>query len=313
MVVSVAEISDQSLCQAVGLIVQLPVADSVIADLERTLRRLESGDLAQREGGWANVSRGSADDRILELAVRAPRRHGTLTAMRGPHPFDSVEVWLVEMTEDGPLGLHAARELLTPQERSAADRHHRVEDRSRSLIAQAALRRLVAMRTGADPRSVRIGRDERGRPLALCDPALGTSLSHAGAFVACAVAGYHVGIDIERSDRPEADDQLARRICSPPELHELAQTPPQRRPRALVRLWVRKEALAKALGVGLKLPFATVDARHDTPVLAGEVLTDWTIRDLEAPDGYLAAVAAPGHRWRIRAQLYSALAPLPTG
>lgn len=56
---------------------------------------------------------------------------------------------------------------------------------------------------------------------------------------------------------------------------------------ALLRLWVRKEAVIKARGEGSALTMGTVD------VLDDEVAGGWACRDLElsGPPGYRAALA----------------------
>jgi phosphopantetheine--protein transferase-like protein len=102
-----------------------------------------------------------------------------------------------------------------------------------------------------DPRTVTVGHDERGRPLLLDFAALHASIAHSGEFVACALSDRRVGVDVERADRPEADDALAARVCTSAERRQLEHMPAGPRKRALNRLWARKEALAKALGVGL--------------------------------------------------------------
>jgi 4'-phosphopantetheinyl transferase len=50
-----------------------------------------------------------------------------------------------------------------------------------------------------------------------------------------------------------------------------------------LRRWVRKEAYLKGLGTGLGIEPATVDLSADPP--------GWRVRDVDAPDGYVAAVA----------------------
>lgn len=164
----------------------------------------------------------------------------------------------------------------------------------RAGAGRAVLRHLTASRTGVDPSTVRIDHDSGGRPVIVSDRGWHASVSHSGRFVACAIARRRVGIDIERDDRPEADEELARRFCTSAERAALERVPSHERQRALIRLWVRKEALTKALGVGLALPFTTVDVRRTVIAAGGGVNPRWTVRDLESPTGYLAAVAVEG-------------------
>src|ERR1700688_3324281 len=73
-----------------------------------------------------------------------------------------VDLWVVKVTEDGPLGVPAARALFGVQPSSA---HQRIDDRRRSLVARAALASLAGARTHVDPAAVVVAHDERGRPV----------------------------------------------------------------------------------------------------------------------------------------------------
>jgi phosphopantetheinyl transferase len=212
-----------------------------------------------------------------------------------------VDVWVVKVTEDGPLGLRAACALLGAQPSCG---RQRIEDRRRSLVARAALARLAAARMHVDPTAVAVGHDKHGRPLLLDRPALHVSIAHSGEFVACAVSERCVGVDVERADRPEADDALAARVCAPAERRRLEYMPAGPRTRALIHLWARKEALAKALGVGLALPFEQLDVRHDIPLVGGVRAGALRVRDVAGgPEDYCVAIATEGRGCRVRAHL----------
>lgn len=206
---------------------------------------------------------------------------------------------MVKVTDDGPLGHRAARTLLG----ALPDDRRPVADARRSVVARAALTYMVALRTGVDPAAVVLGHDERGRPL-VKDSALHVSIAHGGDFVACALSGQRVGVDIECSDRPEGDDALARRVCTPVERQQLAELPPRLRKRALIRLWVRKEAVAKALGLGFALPFEQLDVTGEVPRIRGTRTRALRVRDLNGgPDDYAVAIATEGRWTRVHAQL----------
>jgi len=212
-----------------------------------------------------------------------------------------VDLWVVKVTEDGPLGAAAARALLGAQPSGA---RQRIDDRRRSLVARAALARLAAATTHVDPAAVVVAHDERGRPVLRDCPELHVSVAHSGDFVACAISGRRVGVDVERTDRPEADDALGARVCAPTERRRLEHMPAEPRTRALIRLWARKEAFAKALGVGLALPFEQLDVRHDIPLIGGVRAGALRVRDVNGgPDGYAVAIAAEGRGYRVRAHL----------
>jgi 4'-phosphopantetheinyl transferase len=211
-----------------------------------------------------------------------------------------IDVWVVRVRDDGPLGVLAARALLGAD----ADTDRRPEDdRRRSVVARGVLVALVADRTRLDPARVVISYDERGRP-SIAGSALQVSIAHSGEFVACAVSDSRVGVDIERSDRPEADAALAKRVCMASELLHLEQLAEGARAPALIALWARKEAVAKALGLGLAIPFDQLEVRTDSPRLDGVRQKALRVRTLEGgPAGYSLALAS-GRRWsRVRVHL----------
>jgi phosphopantetheinyl transferase len=233
---------------------------------------------------------------VAEIEMRRParfvhNRRAWLSFARR----SSVDLWVVKLTDEGPLGLRAAHSLLGGP---AAPDRRAIDDQRRSVLARAAVTRLVATRTGVDTARVNLVHDARGRPL-VSGSALHLSIAHSGEFVACAVSDRRVGVDIERFDRAEADADLARRACSPVEREQLGEvTGP-----ALIRLWTRKEAVAKLLGLGLALPFEQLDVRRDTPRIGGARASGLTVRDLGGgPDDYAVAIATEG-RCRVSARL----------
>jgi 4'-phosphopantetheinyl transferase len=207
-----------------------------------------------------------------------------------------VHVWAVELPE-GPRAIHELEQRLqTSDELLVGPDPRLVADRVRSLVGWAALRGLIAEVTATDPGAVSLERDAHGRLLAPGHPALRASISHSGGSVLCAVVATEVGVDVEPDSRPEADEHLAQHVCTPSERQWLETQRPDRRQAALIRLWVRKEALAKALGVGLALPMGRVDVRRRVPTVDGVPQRAWSLHDLGTPMGYLTAVAVRAPR-----------------
>src|SRR5207253_8090188 len=106
-----------------------------------------------------------------------------------------------------------------------------------------------------------------GKPRVLADEmVLDASISHSGNRVAVALStGGPVGIDVEElAPDPVGVPQLA---LSPTELKRLQALPPQDQEIGFITMWVRKEAVLKATGHGLRIPPDQVELSgpHEDP------------------------------------------------
>jgi 4'-phosphopantetheinyl transferase len=189
-------------------------------------------------------------------------------------------VWSVE------LGQPAARvteleALLSDDER---ERAARLADRSRWVVARAALRTVLARELRAAPETLRFALGAHGKP-ELPGAGLRFNLSHSGDRALIAVAGAEVGVDVERTAR------RSRAVERTLTAGERAALTGRDRHVELLRIWCRKEALAKALGGGLG--WAPED--FDTTRPHGHVLAD-----LDPGEGYVGAVALAGDALELR-------------
>jgi 4'-phosphopantetheinyl transferase len=132
----------------------------------------------------------------------------------------------------------------------------------------------------------KISRSAAGKPQVIDadgSEAVHFNLSHSGGWALIAVADGPVGIDLERPRRFRNPTGLARRLCTPRELEQVRGGEDQE---GLLRLWVRKEAVAKVDGAGLLMALGGLDVLD--PVVGGQ----WLVHDLRPPaPGYVAAVA----------------------
>jgi 4'-phosphopantetheinyl transferase len=132
--------------------------------------------------------------------------------------------------------------------------------RAAFVAGRDLLRALVAQWSGVSPSEVTIERTDAGAPRIAGHPAVGCSISHAGAVavVALRTAGP-VGIDMEPEDRQLLDvDALVPLACTVAEGAALRALPVHERTVRFLSLWTGKEAVLKALGVGLQTDPRTV-------------------------------------------------------
>jgi 4'-phosphopantetheinyl transferase len=189
-------------------------------------------------------------------------------------------------------------------EEGAAASHGPPDATQRARSAAVALTELAAARAHLPREVIGIEHVEKGRPVIVPVRSLHASVSHCEDYVACAVSDQAIGIDIETCERTEADSHLAHRVCTREELEFLARLSPDRQRVALIRLWTRKEAVVKALGVGFAQPLERTDVLSRRPVIDGTRRFGRWICDVEeCPVGYAAAVAGAGRGYVVNVRV----------
>lgn len=208
--------------------------------------------------------------------------------------------------------LSGAAGLIDAQETTRAARQRLWANRDVLVLAYALHRLLLSQVLGCAIGDVALGRDAKGCPRLRGDR-LFTSLSHAGQQVAIAVTGGGpVGIDVEPAARAAEMPELAGRVAHPDELRELSTLAPRALGEALLSMWVRKEALLKAAGIGLELEMDSFVAPWDVALpLPGDTFPGRSVelRALGAPGWACAAAVPPGSAITLLAATRGRVAP----
>jgi 4'-phosphopantetheinyl transferase len=212
----------------------------------------------------------------------------------------TVTIWTVG-THDPRAVVHARR-WLAPAELRRAERFLDGPSRNRFVVTRAVLRAILASRLGEPARRVAILEGPHGKPVlphtASAGHGIAVSVAHAPELSSVAVGALDVmGIDIEPLDRDVAAT-LPAAVCTALEQAELADLPPDERTPRFLELWVRKEAVAKADGRGLRLPLAELDVSGPVPVAV--TVRDrhrrFEVREVDVGPGHTAAVATSGYQ-----------------
>lgn len=193
--------------------------------------------------------------------------------LTGPAPA-RCGVWRIDL--DQPM-TDALRAGLSPAELARKQRFVFARDRNRFGIAHAALRELLAQRTGRDGALIELTESPLGKPMfATAGPAGPAAphfnLSHSQGLGVIALSDdREVGVDVEVL-RPMSDrGAMARIYFTPAEqaaLERLETRDALSAERAFFVCWTRKEACLKALGLGLQLPTDSFEVGVDA--LSGE-------------------------------------------
>ena len=162
---------------------------------------------------------------------------------------------MLHLLRPGQSDQESARSILNDEELARAARFRFAPDADAWIAWRAGLRRALASYVEVDPENVPIRLGESEKPV-LDSPfrSLHFNLSHARDLAAVIVSGDGpVGIDVEPLDRATALSEVREEFCHAKEIRDLP-ADPSTRERALLGIWVAKEALLKALGSGLAVP-----------------------------------------------------------
>ncbi|THA28015.1 4'-phosphopantetheinyl transferase superfamily protein [Streptomyces sp. A1277] len=230
-------------------------------------------------------------DRLLRPTALPPLP-AALPPLTGPGP-GAAQLWLVATAAHEESATRYAPLVLGPSELARAEEFRRPTDRATYLCAHVGLRRVLGNHLGVAPRTVSVARSPcpgcggpHGRPV-LPGGHLHFSLSHCEGLSLIAVAATPVGVDVEPVPNPRTLVEAAD-VLHPAESAELAALSPAIRPAAFARLWTRKEAYLKGLGIGLGADPSTeyVGAGEAPAAPSG-----WLLADIAVPHGHRAAVA----------------------
>jgi 4'-phosphopantetheinyl transferase len=171
-------------------------------------------------------------------------------------------------------------------------------------VAHAVTRLVLARELRLRPEALVFTLRDGGKPDVVNSSDLHWNLSHSGEHAVLAYAyGRDVGIDIERV-RDLDVRQLAERFFTSREAAALSALSGDEQRDGFFRCWTRKESFVKALGNGLSIPLDAFESgcEPQPSPLVIEMPADprgWTIADLPAPPGYVAALTVEGEACEI--------------
>ena len=231
-----------------------------------------------------------ADPRLWPLATELP-----------PLITGDVHLWSADLDA---IEAGARRLPLDSTEHARAAAFYFPQDAHRFRIGIWMRRSILGLYLGEDPACIRFRAGPHDRPELAGSHAphrLRFNASHSGGIAVLALTlDNDVGVDVE-IPRPLPDLlEIARDTFHPSEWAAIAGiTDDIGRTAAFYRCWTRKEAIAKAVGLGLNLPFqrfAVEIAPIEAPVITtvgSELCLDpsWSLRDFSAPPQMYGAVA----------------------
>ena len=208
-----------------------------------------------------------------------------------------VRVWTVSVS--GVLEALEGGDL-SPEELIRAERYRFKADARRFCASRLLLRRVIGDHLGIRPGEVRLVETPGRKPEVFLSPGCPPvffSLSRSGDFCTVALSGSsEVGVDIEKTGVFPGWPDVAQAWLSEGEKNAIRALPREKsRTQAFFRLWVAREAAAKALGLGLALdPRSTGSLEgilEGCPVMSVFGGRTVEVAEMEAPPGSRLAVA----------------------
>jgi 4'-phosphopantetheinyl transferase len=212
-----------------------------------------------------------------------------------------VQLWPIELdTTLGPF-----LDLLSGEESDRARRFHFPVHRRRFVVARGMLRTILGGWLGVAPAEVRFEYGANGKPALEGAAGPHFSVSHSEDWAVIALCDDRpLGIDLEKVRQLDDLAELAAMVFNDRERRQLQALTGDARTLAFFRGWSRKEAYFKATGAGLSAPLhsVTVDLAEQRPCIL-EIDDDdparWSMQDITAPPGFVAALAVPAARTQV--------------
>jgi 4'-phosphopantetheinyl transferase len=207
-----------------------------------------------------------------------------------------VHIWQVDLADSC---WDVFSHILSLDEQEKADRFRTLKLRQHYRRFRSALRVLLARYSGQNAVDVRLRYGEFGKP-ELADQLLHFNVSHSENLGLIAISLHPVGIDLELMSPLGVENGLIDVVCHPVEKPLFERLSASERCRLFYKLFTRKEAYCKALGVGLQRPLCSLRFA-DSPCSIGSQVHDedidkvssFFVYDICSVIGYAVSVCLP--------------------
>ncbi|CCD28701.1 4'-phosphopantetheinyl transferase [Candidatus Glomeribacter gigasporarum BEG34] len=195
--------------------------------------------------------------------------------------------------------------LLDNDEKAKANRFHFNIHRHRFIAARGILRCLAGQLLGQPPNALQFSYTSYGKPILKEYPRLQFNLSHShDRAIYAFTLDMAIGVDIEYQNSQCDVESIAKRFFTAREFNALQTLPGPEKIATFFKLWVRKEAVLKALGYGLSWPLTKVEFNVEKqPICLSESNRDiksseWSLIALDPVRDFAAALALQAHTGR---------------
>jgi 4'-phosphopantetheinyl transferase len=203
--------------------------------------------------------------------------------------------------------IQEAREVLSPDETSRAERFYFERDRRAFIAVRGTLRQLLGRYLGRSPAEFAFSYGTYGKPSLREEFAsipVHFNVSHSRGLALLAFSlGRELGVDLEYVRADIASEEIAERYFSSREVAELLSLAQPQRAEGFFLCWTRKEAYVKAIGNGLQIPlksFSVGLTRSEPERIESADHERWALRSLRPASAFVGAIVAEGRDWQLR-------------
>ncbi len=215
---------------------------------------------------------------------------------------DELHIWRTKVSEN-IKNLDNYWTFLSSDEQITAKSFHFIKDRNRYIVSRAILRKLLeSYLRNIRHKDILFEQTEYGKPYLANSININNikfNLSHSGdAVIYAFTRNIDIGIDIEFINKALIIDDIIEQCCSVQEKMKLQQLSCNFRYDYFYKLWVLKESLVKAMGLGLSFDLreVSVDFSKDGLISDINIINNnklyWTLSFFSAYNGYCSAFAA---------------------
>lgn len=215
---------------------------------------------------------------------------------------DEVHIWRA------PLDLEESFQssflkLLSPDEKSRAQKFRFAKDSRNFINARGILRSLIGKYLEMNPAEISFQYSKFGKPAIADNHPLQFNVSHSQNIALFAFTKrFHVGVDIECVNPNIEIKDIATKFFSTNEVSNLLALPEDQQPLGFFNCWTRKEAFIKAIGEGLSFPLNQfeVSLEPDKPakLLAthwdANAVSKWTLYSMTPASNFVGSVVIEG-------------------
>lgn len=190
------------------------------------------------------------------------------------------DIWYTRMDNISETMVNRYREALAPAMQEEILRYKQESDRKSRVLAREIINQYLAAEK-KEQIPVHFLLDQNKKPYLAEGPCF--NISHSGNYVMVAFSNKPVGVDIE--EKREIDWALISTHFHDAEQEYIAGE--ENKADAFYRVWARKEAYLKAIGVGILKGLKTVNALNNLII---DELGAWQVTDTDIAPGYASAL-----------------------